>query len=255
MDDAHAPWTLAELTDRVAAALAVGYHGQRSGRVRDVPDRRAIRWYTTLGLVDRPAAMRGRTALYGRRHLLQLVAIKRLQAEGRSLADIQVELAAASDEHLERIARLPAATSAWTAAARDAAAALARRSPPPTMPTLAPAEPGTAGGPGATADPGTTPAGAHRARFWATGPADATDATIAPMAAHPPAAGTPAPPAQPEVARLQALQLGDGVTLLLGAARPLDGDDLAALQAAAQPLLAALRGRGLAGPTTRRELP
>src|ERR671931_1528625 len=117
MDEAHAPWTLAELTDRVAEALAVGYRGQRSGRVRDVPDRRAIRWYTTLGLVDRPAAMRGRTALYRRRHLLQLVAIKRLQAEGRSLAEVQVELAAATDERLERIARLPATTPSRSEAA------------------------------------------------------------------------------------------------------------------------------------------
>src|SRR5215212_2263085 len=33
--------------------------------------------------------MRGRTALYGRRHLAQVVAIKRLQAMGRSLAEIQ----------------------------------------------------------------------------------------------------------------------------------------------------------------------
>jgi hypothetical protein len=33
--------------------------------------------------------MRGRTALYARRHLAQVVAIKRLQAAGHSLADIQ----------------------------------------------------------------------------------------------------------------------------------------------------------------------
>src|ERR671930_1522315 len=106
MDNDRATWTLAELTDRVAAALAVGYRGQRSGRVRDVPDQRAIRWYTTLGLVDRPAAMRGRTALYGRRHLLQLVAIKRLQSAGRSLAEVQVELAGATDRTLRSIAAL-----------------------------------------------------------------------------------------------------------------------------------------------------
>src|ERR671932_10436 len=91
-------WTLDELCAQVALALAADYAGQASGRVREVPDRRTIRYYTTLGLVDRPAAVRGRTALYGRRHLLQLVAIKRLQAEGRSLADVQVELAAAGDE-------------------------------------------------------------------------------------------------------------------------------------------------------------
>ena len=76
----QALWTIDELGSRVALALSVDYDGQASGRVRDVPDRRTIRYYTTLGLIDRPA-LRGRTALYGRRHLLQLVAIKRLQAQ------------------------------------------------------------------------------------------------------------------------------------------------------------------------------
>jgi hypothetical protein len=83
-------WTLDELSAAVARALAVDYDGQPSARVRDVPDRRTIRYYTTLGLIDRPAALRGRTALYGRRHLLQLTAIKRLQAAGLSLAEVQL---------------------------------------------------------------------------------------------------------------------------------------------------------------------
>src|SRR5918996_2636452 len=102
-------WTLDELAERVDAALAVDYPGQPSGRVRDVPDRRAIRWYTTIGLVDRPAAHRGRTAMYGPRHLLQLVAVKRLQARGLPLVAIQQELAGATDAQLARVARLPAA--------------------------------------------------------------------------------------------------------------------------------------------------
>src|SRR5215467_8773892 len=101
-------WTLDDLGARVALALAVDYSGQANGRVRDVPDRRTIRYYTTLGLVDRPAAMRGRTALYGMRHLLQLVAIKRLQADGRSLAEVQQELAGAPDAALRRLANIPA---------------------------------------------------------------------------------------------------------------------------------------------------
>src|SRR5919201_5212208 len=98
----EAAWTIDELAERVDAALSIGYQGQPSGRVREVPDRRAIRYYTTLGLLDRPAAMRGRTALHGRRHQLQLVAIKRLQAEGRSLAQVQAELAGATDAQLAR---------------------------------------------------------------------------------------------------------------------------------------------------------
>lgn len=100
-------WTIDELSAAVADALAVDYAGPPSGRVREVPDRRTIRWYTTIGLLDRPAAMRGRTALYGRRHLLQLVAIKRLQAAGRSLADVQQVLLGATNRTLTRIARIP----------------------------------------------------------------------------------------------------------------------------------------------------
>jgi DNA-binding transcriptional MerR regulator len=101
-------WTIAELGELVARALSVDYEGQLNGQVRDVPDRRTIRYYTTLGLIDRPARMRGRTALYGRRHLLQLVAIKRLQAKGQSLVEIQEQLLNLPAAALNRLARLPA---------------------------------------------------------------------------------------------------------------------------------------------------
>src|SRR6476659_7762958 len=96
--------TLDELTALVALALSVDYEGAPNGRVRDVPDRRTIRDYTTLGLLDRPAVMRGRTALYGRRHLLQIVAIKRLQTRGLALAAIQQQLVGASPALLEKLA-------------------------------------------------------------------------------------------------------------------------------------------------------
>src|SRR5829696_5965813 len=99
-------WTLDELVGLAGQALSVDYPGAPSARVRDLPDRRSVRWYVTRGLVDRPTATNGRNALYGRRHLLQLVAIKRRQAEGRSLAQIQAELAGVTDPVLERLARL-----------------------------------------------------------------------------------------------------------------------------------------------------
>ena len=98
-------WTLEQLSDRVADLLADGYEGQRNGRVRELPNGRTIRWYTTIGLVDRPAATRGRVALYGPRHALQLAAIKQLQARGLSLAEIQERLLGITDEELAGIAR------------------------------------------------------------------------------------------------------------------------------------------------------
>jgi DNA-binding transcriptional MerR regulator len=100
-------WTLDELGAQVALALAVDYEGAPDNRTRDIPDRRTIRYYTTLGLIDRAAEMRGRTALYGRRHLLQLVAIKRLQARGLSLEEIQQRLVGMNDKGLNQLARLP----------------------------------------------------------------------------------------------------------------------------------------------------
>jgi DNA-binding transcriptional MerR regulator len=100
-------WTMDELVERVREALAGEYAGAPNGRVRDVPDRRAIRWYTTIGLVDRPLGMRGRTALYGPRHLQQLVAIKRWQAQGRSLAQIQADFTWLTPEALVDASQVP----------------------------------------------------------------------------------------------------------------------------------------------------
>jgi DNA-binding transcriptional MerR regulator len=125
-------WTLDELVRRVSAALAgSAYLGAPNRRVRDVPDRRAVRWYITIGLVDRPAAMAGRTALYGPRHLLQIVAVKRRQAAGHSLAEIQAELAGATDETLRRVAAVPdELLGADPATTADDAAAQAPRPAP-----------------------------------------------------------------------------------------------------------------------------
>jgi DNA-binding transcriptional MerR regulator len=103
-------WTIDELSVRVVDFLqGSDYDGVLNGRVRDVPDLRTIRYYTTLGLLDRPAAMRGRTALYGDRHLLQLVAIKRLQAQGLSLAEVQQRVVGLSNAGLRRLASAEAA--------------------------------------------------------------------------------------------------------------------------------------------------
>jgi DNA-binding transcriptional MerR regulator len=112
-------WTVGELVEEVAARLAV-LPLQKNGQIRSVPDERTIRYYGTLGLLDRPA-MRGRTALYGVRHLAQVVAIKRLQQAGRSLAEIQAMWGQLTDETLASLSgvevpargRAPARKEFW----------------------------------------------------------------------------------------------------------------------------------------------
>lgn len=99
-------WTLEELVDRAAQALATADVRAPNGRVTAVPDARLIRWYATIGLMDRPSSVKGRSA-YGPRHLLQLVAIKRLQSAGAKLEQIQQRLAGATEDTLRAIADVP----------------------------------------------------------------------------------------------------------------------------------------------------
>src|SRR5512135_1920463 len=59
------------------------------GRVALEPDARGVRYYQGIGVLDRPTRYDGRRAIYGFRHLLQLLAVKRLQQEGHPLHLIQ----------------------------------------------------------------------------------------------------------------------------------------------------------------------
>jgi DNA-binding transcriptional MerR regulator len=97
-------WTLDELCEQVSKCLAKESREPLDGRVREVPDQRTLRYYTTLGLIDRPAEMRGRTAYYGSKHLWQILAIKRLQARGLSLTEIQQALLGLDEPALQRLA-------------------------------------------------------------------------------------------------------------------------------------------------------
>ncbi|WP_285686771.1 MerR family transcriptional regulator [Actinoplanes sp. NBRC 103695] len=197
-------WTLDELVDRVGRALAAEYSGAPNGRVRDVPDRRAIRWYRTIGLIDRPLGMSGRTALYGPRHLLQLVAIKRRQAAGLSIAQIQAELTGADDEMLAEVARVPADL-------------LVAGGPRPDVASI------------------------DRSRFWTT-PAHAVGLEIAVDDLRVGSPAAEAPPG-PSAGVLGGVRLGGGAILVLPGVP--DSADLAAISAAAAPLLDVLAGRGL----------
>lgn len=99
-------WTITELAAQAAAVLSLQEVDQASGRVTEIPSTRTLRYYTTHGLLDRPAEFRGRTALYERRHLLQIVAIKQLQARGATLTEIQNQLVGATDDELARLANV-----------------------------------------------------------------------------------------------------------------------------------------------------
>lgn len=130
-----------DLRTLVARALAGGdYSPAESARVRAVPDVRTIRYYTTLGLLKPPAVMLGRTAYYNETHVMQLVAIKRLQAQNLSLADIQQRLVGLTNSRLATLAKLP--EGFWKAADQylEKPTHQPRRTPPVAVaPTVTPA--------------------------------------------------------------------------------------------------------------------
>ncbi len=94
--------TLEELSEEVGQLLSqyALLGAQQDNRVSAVPDARTIRYYTTLGLIDRPK-IQGRQARYGRRHVLQILAIKSLQAINLPLSEIQTRLYGRNDLELE----------------------------------------------------------------------------------------------------------------------------------------------------------
>src|SRR5438477_13128149 len=95
---------LDELSNRVAGELAErGLLGAATdARVSAAPDSRTVRYYSTLGLLDRPR-IENRQARYGQRHLLQLLAIKVLQSLDLPLARIQELMYGRSDAELQQL--------------------------------------------------------------------------------------------------------------------------------------------------------
>ncbi len=208
--------TIEELSARVAEALSVGYEGVASSRVRDVPDLRTIRYYTTLGLLDRPAAMRGRTALYGPRHLLQLVAIKHLQAQGLSLAAVQERVVGLSDRALRKIVE--------------------RTSRKPSVEPKAPRRDGD------------NDSNTHRPSFWRLAnsrPAFHQNAAASSALPEPAPAQIQEAPSKAAGADYQTIVLGEGVLLSLCCRREVDREDLRSIRAAAAALVEILKLRGL----------
>src|SRR5437762_2267172 len=97
-------FSLDELSGAVTSRLAeLGMLGAApDARVSAAPDSRTVRYYTTLGLLDRPR-IENRQARYGQRHLLQLLAIKVLQSLDLPLARIQELMYGRSDAELQQL--------------------------------------------------------------------------------------------------------------------------------------------------------
>ena len=94
---------VAELAEEAARILYEYGLVQERGTVRDVPDERTIRYYLSEGLLAPAEDKHGTASVFGYLHLLQLLVIKKLQAEHLPIRKIKELVAGRTERELERL--------------------------------------------------------------------------------------------------------------------------------------------------------
>jgi DNA-binding transcriptional MerR regulator len=112
---------------------------QARGTVTSVPDERTIRYYMAEGLIQTPGEKQGTASLFGYLNLLQLLTVKKLQAEHLPIRKIRELVAGKSEQELEMllgVGTVAAKKSRETDAKRYLESLLAPESAPPPPPML-----------------------------------------------------------------------------------------------------------------------
>ena len=76
---------------------------QQRGTVTSVPDERTIRYYLAEGLIQTPDEKQGTASVFSYLHLLQLLTVKKLQAEHLPIRKIRELVAGKSEQELETL--------------------------------------------------------------------------------------------------------------------------------------------------------
>lgn len=95
---------VAELAQEAARILREsGAAQQARGTVTELPDERTVRYYLTEGLVAPAEEKQGTASVFGFRQLLQLLVVKKLQAEHLPIRAIRELVAGKSERQLEKL--------------------------------------------------------------------------------------------------------------------------------------------------------
>jgi DNA-binding transcriptional MerR regulator len=92
-----------QLADAAARLIAEFVPRQERASVTEVPDERMVRYYSGEGLISPPEGKQGLSAIYGYGHLLQLLVIKRLQAEHLPIRKIKELVGGKTERELEQL--------------------------------------------------------------------------------------------------------------------------------------------------------
>jgi DNA-binding transcriptional MerR regulator len=92
---------LAEAAARILAESGGARQGR--GTVTELPDERTVRYYLAEGLIPPAEEKQGTASVFGYRHLLQLLVVKKLQAEGLPIRAIRELVTGKTERQLERL--------------------------------------------------------------------------------------------------------------------------------------------------------
>ncbi|HEX8190698.1 MAG TPA: MerR family transcriptional regulator [Pyrinomonadaceae bacterium] len=92
---------LAEAAARILAESGAARQGR--GTVTELPDERTVRYYLAEGLIPPADEKQGTASVFGFRHLLQLLVVKKLQAEGLPIRAIRELVTGKTERQLERL--------------------------------------------------------------------------------------------------------------------------------------------------------
>jgi DNA-binding transcriptional MerR regulator len=94
---------VAELAGEATRILTESGLAQARGTVSEVPDERTVRYYLTEGLVPPAEDKQGTASVFGYRHLLQLLVVKKLQSEHLPIRKIRDLVDGRTERELERL--------------------------------------------------------------------------------------------------------------------------------------------------------
>jgi len=114
---------------------------QQRGTVTSVPDERTIRYYLAEGLIQTPEERQGTASVFNYLNLLQLLTVKKLQAEHLPIRKIRELVAGKSEQELETLLGVRGPSGKNTEAKRYLESLLAPApNSPPTETAAAPAQ-------------------------------------------------------------------------------------------------------------------
>jgi DNA-binding transcriptional MerR regulator len=125
---------VAELAAVAARVLAESGPVQARGTVSELPDERMVRYYLTEGLLAPAEEKQGTASVFGYQHLLQLLAVKHLQAEHLPIRKIRELVEGRSERELERLLGLDAKAADKNAALSYLESLLTQTRPAHTSP-------------------------------------------------------------------------------------------------------------------------